>query len=146
LKLLLYVRASVVVTEENILCGYAMANLEFGAFTLIGGLRIEHTDVSSEGFSLTGITRTVLARDGSYTHYLQGLHLQCPEEDGPFVARFTGTRTIGRPEYPDIPATRTVARAESTPASLMARWERAIRASKPKRHELRYLIGILPAQ
>ena len=103
------------VTEENILSGYAMANLEFGAFTVIGGLRIEHTDVASEGFSLTGTTRTPLARDGSYTHYLPGLHLQYREEDSPFIARFAWTNTIGRPEYPDIAAIRTVTRAESTP-------------------------------
>lgn len=103
-------------TEENVLAGYAMANLTFGDFRVIGGLRVEHTDVSSEAFDLVnGTTSRPVTREGSYTHYLPGLHIQYRAEGSPFVVRAAWTNTIGRPEYPDIAATRTIVRTESTP-------------------------------
>lgn len=103
-------------TEENILAAYAMANLTFGDVTVIGGLRVEHTDVSSEAFDLVnGTTARPVVRDGSYAHYLPGLHIQYRAEGSPFVARAAWTNTIGRPEYPDIAATRTITRVESSP-------------------------------
>lgn len=86
---------------ERVLAGYAMASVEFGAVTLLGGWRVERTDTDVRGFLLNGATVTPVERSGDYTDFLPNLHLRWePRED--VVVRAAYTHTLGRPQYPQL--------------------------------------------
>ncbi len=88
--------------NERVLAGYAMAQVELGQFTVTGGWRIERTEVEVEGFRLANRTTvTPVTRSSDYTNFLPNLHLRFePRED--VVLRAAYTRTLGRPQYPQL--------------------------------------------
>ena len=103
-------------TKEDIFAGYFMGSATFGEWTLLGGLRIEHTDVSSTSFDfLNGTTATEVNRGGGYTNILPSIHVTYRSVAMPIVLRGAWTNTIGRPEYSSITARRIVSRVESDP-------------------------------
>ncbi|WP_423351193.1 TonB-dependent receptor [Phenylobacterium sp. VNQ135] len=88
--------------NERVSAGYVMADVDFGAFRLIGGWRVEHTETEVSGFRLdnTGAVTPVEA-SSSYTTFLPNLHLRFePRED--LVVRLAYTHTLGRPQYPQM--------------------------------------------
>ncbi len=100
--------------EEDVLAGYLMANVDIGDFKVIGGLRIEHTDVKASGFDLlNGTTVVGIERDGDYIDYLPNLHLQYRPEASPIAVRAAWTNTIGRPQYSDISPRRETDREDN---------------------------------
>ncbi len=120
--------------EERVSAAYAMASLEFGKWTVLGGLRAEHTETS---VATKLPTAGGLANDGSYTSWLPGLHVRY-ETDNDVVARLAVTRTLGRPAYGQLtpaasinvqPATPVISRGDpslepylSTNIDLAADW------------------------
>ncbi|MFZ5719854.1 MAG: TonB-dependent receptor [Pseudomonadota bacterium] len=86
---------------ERVLAGYAMASVDFGAITVLGGWRVERTDTDVRGFRLQDGLVTPVERSGDYTDFLPNLHLRWePRED--VVVRAAYTHTLGRPQYPQL--------------------------------------------
>lgn len=87
---------------EKVYAGYAMAHVNFGALTVTGGWRVERTETEVSGFRLTGgSVVTPVTTTGEYTDFLPNIHLRFePRED--LVMRFAYTRTLGRPQYPQL--------------------------------------------
>ncbi len=87
---------------ESILAGYIMASGYFGPWEVIGGVRIENTDVDSSGYLLQGTTsQTRVNSGGDYTETLPGLLVNFrPTEE--WVLRGAVTRAMGRPDYNQI--------------------------------------------
>ncbi len=95
--------ASDYTVEERVTAGYAMASLDFGRLTVLGGVRVEQTETDVTGFETRGLgtASAVIApvsRSGEYTTWLPGLHLRY-EGDNDMVLRGAITRTLGRPQY-----------------------------------------------
>ena len=93
--------------NEKIYAGYAMASIELGDLTAIGGLRVEHTAGRYNAFSIrdtdgNGVLEISdvqpLSFDQTYTDVLPSIHLNyqpMPE----LIIRGAWTNTIGRPNY-----------------------------------------------
>ena len=54
--------------KESILAGYMMASGEFGPWEVIGGVRVENTDIDSSGYLLRGTTSQVAREFGGRLH------------------------------------------------------------------------------
>ncbi|MEG3125390.1 TonB-dependent receptor [Sphingomonas sp. GB1N7] len=90
---------------ERIYAGYAMATLKLGDFTLVPGVRVEHTrdrtkaklitanSALNQGFNAFG------AKD--YTDFFPGLNARY-DATRDLVVRAAVTTAIGRPNYPDL--------------------------------------------
>jgi TonB-dependent receptor len=88
--------------SESILAGYIMASGYFGPWEVIGGVRIENTDVDSSGYLLQGTTsQTRVNSGGDYTETLPGLLVNFRPGDD-WVVRGAVTRAMGRPDYSQI--------------------------------------------
>lgn len=86
---------------ERVMAGYAMANVDFGALSVLAGWRVERTETDVRGFRLTGSTVTPVRRDGDYTDFLPNAQLRWePRED--VVVRLAYTHALGRPQYPQL--------------------------------------------
>ena len=93
--------------DEKIYAGYVMGSAELGALTVLGGLRVEHTDARYGAFAvfdadgdgdLEPSDITPLTGRNTYTDVLPGLHLKyAPNSD--WQVRAAWTNTIGRPNY-----------------------------------------------
>lgn len=93
--------------DEKIYAGYAMASVELGALTILGGARIEHTDARYRAFAVLDADEdgtlepsdiSELSGRNTYTDVLPGLHLTyAPERN--WQVRAAWTNTIGRPNY-----------------------------------------------
>ena len=88
---------------ERIYAGYVMADVDLGGWRLIGGWRVERTETNVQGFRLDaeegGVTP--VSRSGEYVNFLPNVHLRFePRED--LVVRLAYTRTLGRPQYPQL--------------------------------------------
>lgn len=94
---------------EQVLAGYVMANLELtDKLTLIGGVRIEDTQVDADGFEVDqDLNVTPVSNDGSYTNVLPSVHLRYEIADD-LLVRFAWTNTIGRPFLDDISVARSL--------------------------------------
>ncbi|GAA4294605.1 TonB-dependent receptor [Aestuariibaculum suncheonense] len=94
--------------NENVYAGYAMLNQQFSdKFTVLAGVRLEHTAIDSEGNTLVfnedgdyDGTQVVKGK-GSYTNLLPGVHLKYNVADNT-VLRFAWTNTLARPNYVDL--------------------------------------------
>ncbi|GAB6094694.1 TonB-dependent receptor [Desulfatiferula olefinivorans] len=87
-------------TNEDVYAGYLMGSLSFSDMNLIAGVRVEHTDFTSDGFRVTddGATVTVdpIRADNRYTDVLPGLHYRWDIHEG-LVFRASWTNTLARP-------------------------------------------------
>ncbi|KAA5803559.1 TonB-dependent receptor [Alkalicaulis satelles] len=91
--------------EENIYGAYAMTELDYGATTVIAGLRVEHTDFSSTAFRLNTTTETAtpVSNSRDYTNWFPNLTVRHEFSDN-LIGRAALTRAIARPNYPDVVA------------------------------------------
>lgn len=100
--------------KEDILAAYIMFNQKLSdKLTVLGGLRVENTNLESEGFQLNfieedeanGIEEEIVvvetAGENSYTNILPGLHFKYDVTKNT-VLRFAWTNTLARPNYNDI--------------------------------------------
>ena len=97
---------------ESIYAGYAMASVEVGALTALGGLRVEHTTTETDRFQLQNeegeafdpqenlVEQTF---ENDYTNLLPSLHLTLEATES-LQLRAAWSNTIGRPEYDDLGA------------------------------------------
>jgi len=87
---------------ETILAGYVMATGAFGPWEVIGGVRVEATDVDSSGYLLRGTTsQTRVSAGGDYTETLPAVLVNFRPGDD-WVFRGAVTRALGRPDYNQI--------------------------------------------
>ncbi|MDZ4370274.1 MAG: TonB-dependent receptor [Phenylobacterium sp.] len=86
--------------NQRIYAGYGMADVRFGDLRVIGGVRVERTEVDVNGFRLISTDRTIVAASdsSSYTDILPNLQFRFePRED--VVLRAAYSRTLGRPNF-----------------------------------------------
>jgi TonB-dependent receptor len=99
--------------KEKVGALYAMANLRFGALTVVPGLRYEHSSLDVTGYQLTGTTVSPAARSNSYDDWLPSLILKItPSRDTVF--RLAYSRSLGRPEYANLSPGGTINQADQT--------------------------------
>lgn len=84
--------------KEEVLAGYAQASYEFGPFTVLGGVRYEHTDIRANVNRVAAGVLTPVTNDGSYTNWMPSAHLQWKLRDD-LIVRAAWTNTIGRPDF-----------------------------------------------
>lgn len=91
-------------TEEDVHAGYLMAKVDFEGFTVVGGVRYEYTDYSTEGTTVT-IDEQVndgdpvlgdFAGDKTYGNLLPSLHVTIPMSERS-VLRLAASRSLARP-------------------------------------------------
>lgn len=94
--------------NENVYAGYAMLNQNItDKFSILAGLRLEHTSIESEGSELVFDTEGDIfginnVKDkNSYTNVLPGVHLKYNITDNT-ILRFAWTNTLARPNYADL--------------------------------------------
>lgn len=84
--------------KEDVLAGYAQASYEFGPFTVLGGVRYEHTDIRANVNRVAAGVLTPVTNDGAYTNWMPSAHLQWKLRDD-LIVRAAWTNTIGRPDF-----------------------------------------------
>ena len=100
--------------SEDVYAAYLQGSTRIGNVTLLGGLRYERTEVSSNAFRAVGSTLTEITTEGSYDNWLPSFHIRWDVADR-FVIRGAYTNTIGRPDYGSIAATETLSFDGSQP-------------------------------
>jgi TonB-dependent receptor len=99
--------------QEDIYAGYVMGNIEVGAFTVLGGARLEHTRTDARRSVLIydddadTITPDEETFSNAYTNVLPSLHLRYSATDN-LLFRAAWTNTIGRPDYDETAGFREV--------------------------------------
>lgn len=91
--------------SETVTAAYVMATLKFDNWTVIPGVRVEHTEGE---FAAKSVTDTSTVNQGfdtfgtrEYTDWFPGLNVRYDVSDN-FVLRAALTTAIGRPNYEDI--------------------------------------------
>ncbi|MCB4806949.1 TonB-dependent receptor [Tamlana sp. 62-3] len=100
--------------NENVFAGYIMTSQQLTSkLSVLAGVRIESTNLDSEGYRLTfieededaGIDEEIIveavSETNSYVNILPGLHLKYDLNDNT-VFRFAWTNTLARPNYADL--------------------------------------------
>ena len=100
--------------QEDVYAAYFQGSTRLGNVTLLGGLRYERTEISSDAFRTLNGALTRITTDGSYDNWLPGAHIRWDVADR-FVIRGAYTNTIGRADYSSITATETLAFDGSQP-------------------------------
>ncbi|MCW2389166.1 TonB-dependent receptor [Sphingobium sp. B11D3B] len=100
--------------NEDVYAGYVQGSTRIGNVTLLGGLRYERTDVSSDAYRTLGSALTQITTDGSYGNWLPSAHIRWDVTDR-VVVRGAYTNTIGRPDYSSIAASETLSFDGSQP-------------------------------
>ncbi len=94
--------------SENIYSGYIQADVDIGRLNLLGGVRVERTDVGSVANRVTTVGNTVtstpLTAANSYTNVLPGLQARYTSADDRLVVRAAATKAISRPPQGDLVA------------------------------------------
>ena len=101
--------------EEDIYAGYFMAEGTFGNFDLLGGIRVETTDIQQDGFRAIvnedvndGIpTIEPFSADNDYTDFFPNLQMRYNIGDS-WQLRASYTRTMARPGFEDAGARQVV--------------------------------------
>ena len=92
--------------SEDVLAGYVMVNQKLSdKFSVLAGLRIENTQLESDGFSLNfgedDVVVEEVSDDTSYTNILPGVHLKYDITNNT-ILRFAWSNTLARPNYEDL--------------------------------------------
>ena len=91
--------------REEIYAGYAMATVKLGELTIIPGVRVEHTEGTYKGKSITATSTPTQGFDivgrKQYTDVFPGVNLRYDATDK-LVLRAAATTAIGRPNYDDL--------------------------------------------
>ncbi len=88
---------------EQVVSAYGMGTSKLGPIEIIGGVRMEATDIDSSGYLRTtgSLSAQRINAGGDYTEWLPALLLNYrPAED--FVIRGAITRALGRPDFDQI--------------------------------------------
>ena len=100
--------------NEDVYAGYAMLTQNLSdKFSILAGIRVEHTSIESEGSELVfdtdgNISGINTLRDkNTYTNILPGIHLKYDITNNT-VLRFAWTNTLARPNYVDLVAYREI--------------------------------------
>ncbi|MEC8534177.1 MAG: TonB-dependent receptor, partial [Pseudomonadota bacterium] len=99
---------------EDVFAGYAQASYKIGDLTLLGGLRYEKTEVSSDAARLSGGVLTPVSNSGDYDNWLPSLHLRWNLRQN-VVVRAAWTNTIGRPDFGSLAASESISFDGSQP-------------------------------
>ena len=86
---------------ETIYAGYGMISKGFGAFEVIGGVRVEFTDIDSTGYLMSDGMAEPVDASGDYTSVLPSLIVNYRTSND-VVLRGAVTRALGRPNYDAI--------------------------------------------
>lgn len=88
--------------EEDVVAGYAMANLDWQTVAVTAGMRVEQTNLKIGGFQLENEETVIpVTRESDYTSWLPSLigrYTPRPE----IVVRLAYHRSIGRPQYSSL--------------------------------------------
>lgn len=89
--------------EQDIYAGYAMTTLDWGRTRLVTGLRVEHTEVSSNAFRFDRETDLAvpLSDSNSYTHVFPSVHLR-HEYSEDLILRAAYSTALNRPNLVDV--------------------------------------------
>lgn len=87
--------------EETVLAAYAMGTKQFGAFELIGGVRLEQTDVDASAFLFKGGEAERISDGGDYLNVLPSVLVNYDLTDNIRVRASVST-ALGRPEYDSV--------------------------------------------
>ncbi|TKB97677.1 TonB-dependent receptor [Pedobacter cryophilus] len=91
--------------SETVTAGYAMGVIDFKKLTIITGLRVEHTQTTSENAVIAtnrGVaTPSTTIASNNYTNFLPSLQLKFTPIKN-FITRASYTNTLGRPNYSDL--------------------------------------------
>jgi TonB-dependent receptor len=92
--------------REDVLAGYVMINQKLSdKFSLVAGVRVENTQLESDGFSLNFGEDDIIIEEvndeTSYTNVLPGLHLKYDITNNT-ILRFAWSNTLARPNYQDL--------------------------------------------
>ncbi len=86
---------------ENVLAGYVMGSHDFGGVELIGGVRVEATDIDSSGYLFVEGNAQEVEDGGDYINILPALLANWDVTDS-LKVRGSVTRALGRPEFDQI--------------------------------------------
>lgn len=84
--------------QEDVLAGYAQGSYQFGAFTVLGGVRYERTDVTTDVNRVAAGVITPVTNKADYGNWMPSLHAQWKLRDD-LIIRAAWTNTIGRPDF-----------------------------------------------
>ena len=89
-------------TDENVYAGYIMGEANFGKFSVIPGVRVEHTELKATGKTFDEDTEEIgsQTKEKDYTNVLPSLHTKYNVTDN-LVLYAAWTNTISRPEWDD---------------------------------------------
>lgn len=93
--------------RERVIAGYVMGKKDLGMLELIGGARVEWTDIASSGNLLSGGVATEVKDGGDYLFVSPSAIAKLTPADT-LVFRAAVTRSIGRPDF-DVIAPRSTA-------------------------------------
>lgn len=126
------------IVTEDVYSGYAMGNVQLGAFTATGGLRVESTTTTSERYrfvnddSFDNAAISLREAENSYVDVLPSLHLVYRLSDR-VQLRGAWSNTIGRPDYEELAAFQDIEFEEIDPDV----WQGAIEEGNPNLEPLR---------
>lgn len=86
---------------EDVSAAYGQASYRIGAFTALGGVRYEKTEVSSDTFRTRAGVVTPVRNSGDYDNWLPSVHLRWDALEN-VVVRAAWTNTIGRPDFASL--------------------------------------------
>ena len=93
--------------EENIFAAYVMATSDFDGGSFVYGLRVEHTEFSSDGRQLVGDLVAPISGENSYTDFLPAVHINIDLAED-LKLRFSATTGVSRPTYAEARASVSV--------------------------------------
>ena len=93
--------------EENIFSAYAMATTDLNWGNLVYGLRLEHTDFSTEGSQIIDGVTSPIDASNDYTNILPSVHANFDLSEN-LKLRLSATSGISRPSYPEVRAAQSV--------------------------------------
>ncbi len=97
------------IVTEDVYAGYVMGNLQAGALTATGGVRLESTTTTSERYRFVSDDTfddaqiSLLEAENDYVNVLPSLHLRYELSDQ-VQLRGAWSNTIGRPDYDELAA------------------------------------------
>ncbi len=86
---------------EDVSAAYGQASYRIGAFTALGGVRYEKTEVEANAFRVRSGVLTPVANAGDYDDWLPSVHLRWDVRDD-LTVRAAWTNTIGRPNFASL--------------------------------------------
>ncbi len=90
--------------EEDVTAGYLMGSIDVGTATIVGGVRVERTDIDFQAYDVTFVDGEIagtpprVTGSKSYTNWLPGIQARWALQED-VIVRGAWTNTIGRPSY-----------------------------------------------